>query len=379
MVSDRREPAFDAVAASNEVCRAARAMGFASVGITAARPTDHPEALRQWIQRGSHGEMSWMTELLDQRLDIRQVLPGARSVIVVADRYPDVANAGQTDAQPRGRVARYAVGRDYHDVIRKRLGRLADGLRARWPDSRSRIFVDTGPVLEREQAARAGLGFIGKNTMLIDPLAGSYLLLGGLVTTLELEPSVQSPGSADISHCGTCTRCIDACPTGAISPLRIEATRCISYLTIEHSGPIAAEFHRPIGDWIFGCDICQEVCPFNEHARPAAAGGGGVNAAYRARPALAGGRLDLREVLNWTEDNRRVTLTVSAGKRASHEMMRRNAVIAAANLVERGGHGELRTRLEKIAEDSAEPRLVRRTAAEVIARLNAREADPASD
>lgn len=361
----------DPVRLGEEILRACGALGFASAGIARARPAARPGAVLGWIGAGRHGRMDWMTERLDQRLDIGRLLPGAKSVVMVADRYAvseaesGASEPGQNAVGPSGRIARYARGRDYHDVVKRRLQRLADRLRAEHPGIRCRVFVDSAPVLEREHAARAGLGFIGKHTLLIEPRAGSYLVLGGFATTLELSPPGDPAAGED--HCGTCTRCIDACPTGAISPYSVDATRCISYLTIEHEGLIDQKYHRAMGDWIFGCDVCQEVCPFNstEHV----GGPSRVNPSYRTREGLKNGRLDLLDVLGWTADRRQAVLTVSAGKRATLGMIRRNAAIASVNALERGSANELRQRLEQLACNAEEDPIVRETAKIGLSRL----------
>ena len=231
-------------------------------------------------------------------------------------------------------------------------------MRAEHPRAAFRAFTDTAPVLERELAQRAGIGWIAKHTLVIDPQLGSYLLLGGVLTTLRLEPA-RTPVT---DHCGTCTRCIDACPTDAITPYSVDASRCISYLTIERREPIDEAFHEAIGPWLFGCDICQEVCPHNDPRprRPSAA----MNEAYR--PIEERGRpresFDLLEVLAWTEDDRRRAFKSSALKRATLDMMKRNATIVAANRLSERDDPGLRARLEQVAIDDAEPPMVRNAA-----------------
>ncbi len=320
-----------AVLTSQDIIEACLALGFASAGVCEAAPTAREAEYRRWLGAGCHGEMSWLEDLLDRRLDVRRLIEGreVRSVIMVADQY---AERGSIDppAGPspdtHGRIARYARGRDYHTVVRRRLHRLADRLRRIAPGEEFRSFVDTGPVLEREHAARAGLGFIGKHTLLIDPRRGSYIVLGGMATTLALEPTGRGESAG---HCGTCTRCIDACPTGAIEPYSVDARRCISYLTIEHEGSIDPGLQGLMGEWLFGCDVCQQVCPFNEaHGSPVTSR---VNPLYRARPGLESGCIPVDEVLGWSEADRRVRLTVSAGKRATLAMMKRNAGIVGVN------------------------------------------------
>jgi len=303
-----------------------RQQGFALAGACGVEPSDRGAELRAWLDAGKHGSMTWLAEHADLRTDPARLLDGARSIVMVADLYATRAT-DNTDAPPpgHGRVARYARGEDYHASIKKRLHAVCDALRAEHPGSGFRAFVDTAPVPERELAARAGLGWIGKHTLLINPRLGSWLLLGGFLTTLDLAPAGE--GVAD--HCGSCTRCVDACPTGAISPYSVDARRCISYLTIERREEIAREFHGAIGDWVFGCDICQEVCPHNSPRDAALLGDSGatVNARYGRGPAS----FDLLEVLAWDADARARALKGTAMKRATLEMWKRNAGIGAAN------------------------------------------------
>jgi epoxyqueuosine reductase len=246
--------------------------------------------------------------------------------------------------------------------MKARLNRLADGLRLRFPEHQFRAFVDTAPVLEREYAARAGLGWIGRHTLLIHPRLGSYTLLGGIFTTLQIQGPPDQTAVPD--HCGTCTRCIDACPTGAIEPYSVEASRCISYLTIERRASIAPEFHEKIGDWLYGCDICQEVCPHNS-PRPAESRPPAPHTAYAPRHAS----LSLLEVLGWTEQDRARVFQGSAMKRATLAMMKRNALLVAANQLARRDDPALRQRIKALATDMNEPELVRNAAAQAIHRL----------
>jgi epoxyqueuosine reductase len=355
MSTDPAQRARDAVA----LCLA---QGFALAGVCEAGPRGREaEHLREWLDAGKHGSMAYMAEQGAARLDPGRVLPGARWVIMVADQY---ARRGEADG-PRpgtGRIARYARGRDYHLVMKKRLHEVCDALAARFPGQAFRAFVDTAPVMERQHAARAGLGWTGKNTLLIHPRRGSYLLLGGILTTMELAPPPEQDVVTD--HCGTCTRCIDACPTGAITGGSVDARRCISYLTIERRLPIDPELHRGIGEWLYGCDICQEVCPHNS-ARP-----GSVPEKIRPgfAPRVAG--FDLLEVLGWREDDRRKAFETSAMKRASLAMMKRNALIVAGNQLCAGLEAPaLREAVARAAADESEPEMVRATARQVLARL----------
>jgi epoxyqueuosine reductase len=348
-----------------EVVAACRELGFAAAGITDVAPTEHKDELLAWLRAGKHGSMSYLADHLDIRLDPTKLLPGARSVIMVADLY---ATRSDNEDPPlptgHGRIARYARGRDYHVVVKKRLHRLADQLRERFTEAQFRAFVDTAPILEREYAARAGLGWIGRHTLVIHPRLGSYMLLGGVLTTLDLAPPPEQETVAD--YCGTCTRCIEACPTQAISDRSIDASRCISYLTIERRGPINPQFHAAIGDWLYGCDICQEVCPHN--SRRAVDFGPAksvpdVHADYTPQNDSFG----LLEVLGWTEADRAREFQGRALKRATLAMMKRNALIALGN--QRLDEAAL-DRVREIASDTGEPDLVRDTAREVLARVS---------
>jgi epoxyqueuosine reductase len=246
-------------------------------------------------------------------------------------------------------------------MMRKRLASLCRELRAQFPRESFRACVDTAPVLEREFAQRAGLGAVGKNTLLIQRGVGSWMLLGEIITTLPLAASRES----EPDPCGTCTRCIDACPTKAISPWSVDATRCISYLTIEHRGAIDEKFHAAIGGWIFGCDICQEVCPHNqptERTKTVAA-----HPAYSARR----NGFNLHEILNWDESTRQQAFVNSALKRAKLNMMKRNAIIAAGNFEPGAELDALRKRIAEVAVDMNEDELVRTTARAVLARFDA--------
>jgi epoxyqueuosine reductase len=370
MVDSLSQP-HDPASLAQQVIDACLAMGFALAGVAPAEATAHRQEFLEWLSAGSHGDMDYMAEHLEERLDPRVLLPGARSVIVVADQYAPRGGgeaAGKPPSAPVGIVAKYARGRDYHAVIRRRLHALCDRLRELHPGESFRAFVDTGPALEREHAARAGLGFIGKHTLLINPRLGSYLLLGGVATTLDFATTPHP--TSDIPHptspCGTCTRCIDACPTQAITPHRVEGTRCISYLTLEHRSLIDPALHAGIGDRILGCDVCQDVCPFN-HPHEDESSAARVNPAYADE---SGGlsALPLLDVLGWTEADRTRVLSGSAAKRASLAMIRRNAVVAAGNVLSAGPIADLTGAIQRIAADEAEDPLVRETAQQVAVR-----------
>ncbi|MFO3797403.1 MAG: tRNA epoxyqueuosine(34) reductase QueG, partial [Anaerolineales bacterium] len=234
----------------------ARRLGFDLAGITTPDPPPHFEAFLRWLEAGRHGEMAYlaMPRSLERRADPRRILPECRSIIVLAMRYP----ASRPPATPTcGQIASYAWGKDYHLVIEERLQALTEFIIAQIGHAVPyRYYTDTGPLLERDLAQRAGLGWIGKNGCLINPRYGSYFLLAEILLGLELAPDPPFP----TDHCGHCTRCIQACPTHCILPDRtIDARRCLSYLTIENKGEIPEELRPQIGNWIFGCDICQEV------------------------------------------------------------------------------------------------------------------------
>lgn len=344
-------------ALTREILEHCREAGFALAGVCGVERSRWERELRAWLAAGRHGTMAYLAEHLEVRLDPSRLLEGARSVVMVADLYARRGGGEERIATGRGRVARYARGADYHRVIKRRLHTLADRLRTEHPGAVVRVFTDTAPVLERELAERCGLGWIGKHTLLIHPRLGSYMLLGGLATTLELEAS----GERVADHCGTCRRCVEACPTGAISPYSVDATRCISYLTIEHRGVIDERFHEPMGTWLFGCDACQEACPHNSPL------GLGERADDRPRPEYAPrfDSLDVGEVLRWTKEDRSRVLSGSAMKRATLQMLRRNAVIVAGNA------GVLREEVERIAADEGESPIVREAALAVVRRAGA--------
>ena len=266
--------------------------------------------------------MAYLHRHLDKRTNPRALMEGAKSVIVVALLYnqPDQPAAEDTPAR-LGRVAMYARGDDYHTVVKDKLRAMVDRLRSEISDPfEVKLCVDTSPLLEREIAASAGIGWIGKNTMVLDRQLGSYFFLGEIVTTLDLVPDEPLP-----DRCGTCTACLDACPTGAFpASYEMDASRCISYLTIEHRGDIPAQLQEQIGSWFFGCDVCQQVCPYNRHAPRSR------EPALAARPPALS--LPVDEILGWTIDDYRSKLLGSAMKRAKFEMLQRNARIVRNNL-----------------------------------------------
>jgi epoxyqueuosine reductase len=264
--------------ATTWISERASQLGFAMAGVV--RAEKFPELAKQpeWLARGYAGEMKYLSDA--RRSDPQATLPGIRSVIICALTYNTeharTAQAGLDDAtetsEPRGWISRYAWGDDYHEVLRKKLELMLDGLREQHPQPfEARIYADTGPINERVLAKHAGLGWLGKNTLLLNERIGSFFFLGVILTTLDLPPTL---GVSDVAvdvppadRCGTCRKCIDACPTEAlVEPYMMDARKCISYLTIELRGAIPEQFREPMGRHIFGCDICQDVCPWNRHA-----------------------------------------------------------------------------------------------------------------
>lgn len=247
-----------AAAALTEAIKAqALALGFDLVAVGPADPPEHADSFRRWVEAGHAGTMGYLERRLPERVDPRRVLADARSVVTVALNYFQ----GEADDASWKPVARYAWGRDYHDVMTPRLEALARYV-GEAAGASAKCYVDTGPLLERDLAARAGLGWVGKNTMLLNPTLGSWFFIGVLLTSAELVRGEPLP-----DRCGTCRACLDACPTGAFpAPYVLDARRCISYLTIEHRGSIEPALAAGMGEWQFGCDICQDVCPWNRRA-----------------------------------------------------------------------------------------------------------------
>lgn len=330
--------------------------GFDRAGVARLEPARQGGAFRRWLERGDHAGLGYLARRVGTRLDPASRLPGARSALCVALQYWPLEGETEPAGDLWSRVARYARGRDYHDVVGQRLETLAGRVRQAFPGCGTRPYVDTGPVLERELAARAGLGAQGKNTNLLHPEAGSWFLLGELLLTLDLQP--EEP-LADM--CGRCTRCLEACPTGALpEPYRLDSRRCISYWTIEHRGDLPAAARELIGDWVFGCDICQEVCPWNAKADP------GDHPELRLPPERA--ELDLAGLLRLGRDEYVERFRGSPMKRARLDGLQRNAAVAMGNRADPAY-------LEPLARALAEggPRL-RRHAAWALGRLRGAEA-----
>jgi epoxyqueuosine reductase len=298
----------------------ARAIGFDLCGIAAAESYPELGFFAEWVTRGFAADMDWLPHSADQRADVRNVLPGARSVIVTGTLYNTDRPYSSELPPETARISRYAWGDDYHDVLKRRLDVLLAWMRAASDQPfDARAYVDTGPVQERVYAQYAGLGWIGKNTCLINPEIGSWLFLAEIVCTLPLAADTQG-----LEQCGSCTRCLDACPTGAlVEPGVLDANRCISYLTIEARNPLPVEYLESMGTHVYGCDICQEVCPYN---RPAPTS---QDAHWQPR---AGLDLPLlTDLAARSDEDLLYLLRRSPMKRPKVEGLRRNLMIALAN------------------------------------------------
>jgi epoxyqueuosine reductase len=331
----------------------ARELEFDSCRIAACAAPGHASEFRTWLGEGAAGEMSYMERGEEKRCDPQKVLPGAQSIVVVALNYWQGESATpKAFGAAEGRIARYAWGKDYHEVISQKLDKIDNFLRRF--GGRQKSYVDTGPILERDHAAQAGIGWHGKSTMLIDTRLGTWFFLGEILTTLELPPD---PPQRD--RCGTCERCIKACPTGAITaPHRLDARRCISYLTIELKSSIPVELRPLIGNRIFGCDDCLDACPWNRFAQASR------ETAFSARPSTTG--MLLRDYLKLNDVEFRGLFRNSPIKRIKRRGLLRNVCVALGNV---GGLADLPA-LKGAASDSDE--LVAEHAAWAIARIQQR-------
>lgn len=301
-----------------EVRRLALEAGFDECRIARAGVATHAGRFHEWLEDGCHGEMAWMERAPERRSDPREVLPGCRAVICLAVNYFNGRDPFPEGSPGGYRIARYAWNDDYHDLIEARLDALVAGLAALGGNHRR--YVDTGPVLERDFASDAGLGWNGKSTMQVHRRLGTWFFLAEVLTTLDLDPD---PPFGD--HCGRCVRCITACPTGAITgPHRMDARRCISYLTIEHKGPIPEELRPALGDRIYGCDDCLDVCPWNRFARESR------EASFRAREAVFS--LALRDFLRLDDEGFRSLFARSPIKRIKRARFLRNVCVALGNV-----------------------------------------------
>jgi epoxyqueuosine reductase len=328
---------LESVALEELIKAQAYGLGFDLVGITTLGPADTSAAFDSWIGRGYAGDMDYLPRGADKRRDSRLPMPGTASAIVVALDY-----GGR---EPGGPVARYARGDDYHDLMTARLDELQRWLELELGrDLTGKSYVDTGPILERDLARRAGLGWFGKNTNLINPSIGSFFFIGALLVDLDLIPD--APFEAE--RCGTCTRCLDACPTDAfVEPRVLDATRCISYLTIENKGAIPLDLRLGVGTRLYGCDICQDVCPWNvRFAREL------KEPALEARGALAGkdARTLAREILALDDQRFRSAYRGSPMKRAKRRGLARNAAVVLGNS---GGASDLEVLEHSLEDDDA--------------------------
>jgi epoxyqueuosine reductase len=310
---------------SQKIKEKALKLGFDLVGITAVKPSKHLDSFESWLKQGYSGQMIYLEKGLEKRKDPNLVLKGAKSMICCALLYytKEKENFHDTDY---GLISNYAWGKDYHKVLLEKLEALEKFIKLEIdPKAQTKSYVDTGPILERSYAQEAGLGWIGKNTCLINPKIGSWFFLGEILTDLVLTPN--TPFTTD--HCGTCTRCLDACPTQAFkSPGVLDATSCISYLTIEHRGSIPKEKRAGIGNHLSGCDICQEVCPHNQRPVPTS-----VNDFY-PREILnqdGVGKISLEQIAQFTSEDFQSLFLESPIKRLKYEGLLRNAIIAMGN------------------------------------------------
>jgi epoxyqueuosine reductase len=271
---------MDAKALRENLRAEALSLGFDVFGVAPIDADVKADYFKKWIADGMHGEMEWMAKDTERRTEVTRVLPEARSIIVVGLNYY------QPQPNPNYQIAKYALGQDYHNVITKKLRKLCTVMRAL--GGAQKPYVDTGPVLEKPIAVAAGLGWQGKSTIVLQPEFGTWLFLGIIITTLEIESSSPAP-----DRCGSCTKCITACPTSAIiAPYKLDARKCLAYLTIEHKGPIPLEYRKALGTRIFGCDDCLDVCPWNKWAKET------KENKFKARPQPA-----LKETLSWTEED----------------------------------------------------------------------------
>ena len=289
-------------------------LGFRRVGFTRARESPRARLLREWLSRDFEGTMTWMRRRERERADPTLLVPWARTLVSASLPY----RPGAADPSPlAARMSAYAQGRDYHRVLKDRLDRLGAEIRKAAPQARVATSVDTGAILEKAWGVEAALGWQGKHTNLIDPEAGSWFFVGEILTDLDL--AVEPLSATD--RCGTCTRCLEACPTGAFpEPYVLDSRRCISYLTIEHRGPIPVEVRPSLGNWVFGCDVCQEVCPWNADPAP-------------GDPELEprGGRTDLAELMRLTPEEFRRRFAGTAIRRTGWSRFLRNVAVALGN------------------------------------------------
>lgn len=305
-----------------------RELGFQDIGITDTELSQHTKHLDAWLEKGYAGEMEWLSRHKDKRNDPQALHPGTLRVISARMDYlpGDTQQAKLLGAPDKAYIARYALGSDYHKLIRKRLATLAGKITEAVGDEISqRPFVDSAPVLERAMAEKSGLGWIGKNTMLINKKAGSWFFLGELFTSLPLPTETETNNNhSRTNHCGTCHACLDICPTQAfVGPNELDARKCISYLTIEHKGSIPVELRKAIGNRIFGCDDCQIICPWNKFAKP--------TEEKRFLPKNGLDNPDLCDLFYWSEEEFLKNTEGSALRRSGYERWLRNISVALGN------------------------------------------------
>jgi epoxyqueuosine reductase len=316
---ENRATRISSQALKQDLVAVTRELGFDSCRIAACAKPAHATEFREWLREGAHGEMNYMQRGEEKRCDPQKVLPGAKSIVVLALNYFQGEQVRRSSRRvgTTGKIARYAWGDDYHDVIEAKLDKIDQFLCDF--GGQQKCYVDTGPILERDHAVQAGIGWHGKNTMLIDERLGTWFFLAEILTTIELPPDDPVP-----DRCGTCDRCIKACPTGAITaPHRLDARRCISYLTIELKGSIPLELRPLIGDRIFGCDDCLDVCPWNRFAQVS------HETAFSARESTTG--MALREYLELSDAEVRQLFKNSPIKRIKRRGFLRNVCVALGN------------------------------------------------
>lgn len=333
-------------------------LGFDACGFApASTPDDAKMDLRMFVNQGLHGDMNWMPDTLERRVDPQVLWRDARSVIVLGMNYGPIGSPSPSPAQPntQGAISTYAQGRDYHDVVKKRLKRLARWLVEQW-DCDVKVFVDTAPVMEKVLAAQSGIGWTGKHTNIVSRDFGSWLFLGEVFTTLDIEPDRPEP-----DHCGNCTACVDACPTDALSlDRKIDATKCVSYLTIETKAAVPDALKEKLGNRIYGCDDCMAVCPWNKFAKPM------TEMAFAPRPELA--QAVLSDWATLDDPSFRAMLTGSPVKRTGRDRMVRNVLTAMGN----SGNKAYGPIAEKLTEDASEQ--VAEAAKWAVQKLKARDA-----
>ncbi|MEX0994255.1 MAG: tRNA epoxyqueuosine(34) reductase QueG, partial [Balneolaceae bacterium] len=312
---------MDKLANTLKIRRKAYTLGFGACGFARAEPLDREAyRLESWLKDGRHGSMHWMENHFDKRVNPTKLVPGAKSIISVLGSYHFEKNLEYDRQFGVPKIAKYARGRDYHKVFKQKLFKLFDFIIEEIGDVHGRVFVDSAPVMDKVWAERAGIGWIGKNSNLLNKEHGSFFLIGEII--LNLECVYDTPGT---DHCGTCTKCIEACPTDAIhEPYRIDSNRCISYLTIELKEKIPQEYHQAMGEWMFGCDICQDVCPWNRKAKNG-----------QIEDLFPRDKMFIRDPQYWeeiTEEQYENLFNGTPVRRAKYPKFKENATIVAGNL-----------------------------------------------